>query len=104
MPRTVATTMVSDPRESVGDAMVATDLDGTIQFCNDAMQRVFGYSAAELIGTSIALLVLPDQREEQQRMFDRIRTGDRINSLQTQLLRKDGKPIDASLTLSPFRD
>jgi PAS domain S-box-containing protein len=98
--------VVSDPGERVGEAIVAVDLNGTIQSCNDATESLVGYRALELIGTSMTLLAPPERREEQQRSLARIRSGDgdRVDTLRTTLLCKDGTPIDVSLTFSPFRD
>jgi PAS domain S-box-containing protein len=96
--------VVSDPRELITDAVLAANLDGTIQFCNDATSHVFGYDATALIGTPLAHLVAPERREEQQRVFARVRSGDRVNGQVTRLVRGDGAPLDALLSVSPYRD
>jgi PAS domain S-box-containing protein len=97
------TYVIRDSRE-FGEAVVGTDWDGTIQFCNDATPHVFGYSSEELIGLPLLRLVTPERHEEQHRILMRVRTGSAVNGLATQLLRRDGEPFDAVLSVSPYHD
>jgi PAS domain S-box-containing protein len=96
--------VLRNPGERVGEAIVAVDLDGTIQSCNDATERLVGYPAVELIGTSITRLAPSERRMEQQRLLARVRNGDGVDGLQTTLLCKDGNAIEVWLTFSPSRD
>ena len=90
--------------ESSDDAIISKNLDGIIQSCNRATERIFGYSAAELVGQPITILIPPDRRDEEARILDRLRRGERIDHYETVRFTKDGRPIDVSLTISPIRD
>ncbi len=90
--------------ESSDDAIVTKDLNGIIRTWNRGAERLFGYSAAEMIGESILLLVPPELREEEHQILDRLRRGERIEHYETQRLAKDGRRRDISLTVSPIRD
>ena len=90
--------------ESSDDAIIAKDLDGTVQWSNAAAERVFGYSPAELIGQSIRILIPPDRQPEEDEILARLRQGERIEHFETVRITKDGRPIDISLTISPVRD
>ena len=90
--------------ESSDDAIIAKDLDGVIQSCNRAAERLFGYTRAELIGQSIRILIPPDRMGEEDVILDRIRHGHQIDHFETIRLAKDGHLIDISLTVSPVRD
>src|SRR5690349_11300874 len=96
--------MVRDSREFVGNAMMAASLDGTIQFCNDASQQLFGYSAPELMGLPLHHLVAPEHRPKQQHLLSGVRTADHGNGHPMQLIRRDGTRFDASMSVSPYRD
>ena len=90
--------------ESSDDAIVSETLDGTIASWNLGAERIYGYSAAEVKGRPISLLVPPQVLDEVPAMLDRIRQGERIEHFETVRTRKDGAQIDVSLTLSPIRD
>ncbi len=90
--------------ESSDDAIIAKNLDGVIQSCNAAAKRLFGYTASELIGQSVRILIPPDRQAEEDEILARIRRGERIDHFETVRLAKDGRPIDISLTVSPVRD
>ena len=90
--------------ESSDDAILSKDLDGIIQSCNAAGERMFGYSAGELIGQSVRILIPPDRQHEEDDILHHVRAGERIAHFETIRLRKDGRPIDISLTVSPVRD
>ncbi len=90
--------------ESSEDAIVAKDLDGIVTSWNSGAERVFGYSADEIVGRSITLLI-PDERvDEESMVLERIRRGDRVEHFDTIRRRKDGSLVDISLTVSPIRD
>ncbi|HEY7189516.1 MAG TPA: PAS domain S-box protein [Vicinamibacterales bacterium] len=90
--------------ESSDDAILSKDLNGIIQSCNAAGARMFGYSPNELIGQSVRILIPPERQHEEDDILQHIRAGERIDHFETVRLRKDGRPIDISLTVSPVRD
>jgi PAS domain S-box-containing protein len=90
--------------ESSDDAILSKDLDGIIQSCNAAGERIFGYTAAELIGKPVRMLIPPERQEEEDDILARLRRGERIEHFETVRLTKDGRRIDLSLTISPVRD
>ena len=90
--------------ESSDDAIIAKNLDGIIQACNAAAERLFGYQPGELIGQSVRVLIPPDRQREEDDILARIRQGDRVDHFETVRLTRDGRPIDISLTVSPVRD
>jgi PAS domain S-box-containing protein len=90
--------------ESSDDAIASKSLDGVVTSWNTAAERLFGYTAAEMIGKPIALLIPPERADEEPQILHRIRNGERIDHYETVRRRKDGKLIDISLTVSPIRD
>jgi PAS domain S-box-containing protein len=90
--------------ESSDDAILSKDLNGIIQSCNAAGERMFGYPAGDLIGQSVRILIPPDRQHEEDDILEHIRAGERIEHFETIRLRKDGRAIDISLTVSPVRD
>jgi two-component system cell cycle sensor histidine kinase/response regulator CckA len=85
-------------------AIVGKTLQGIIRTWNAAAESLYGYSAAEVIGKSISILVPPDRSFELTQIFDKIRAGERIDRFETVRRRKDGTLVDVSLTISPMRD
>jgi len=90
--------------ESSDDAIIAKDLDGKIQSWNPAAERIFGYTAAEMVGQSVLRLVPPDLHTEEHEILARLRRGEHIAHYETTRLRKDGQRILIALTVSPIRD
>ena len=90
--------------ESSDDAIVSKNLDGIIQSWNTAAERIFGYTAEEVIGKSIRLIVPDDRQAEEDDVLRSVREGRRIDHFDTVRLRKDGSLVDISLTVSPVRD
>jgi PAS domain S-box-containing protein len=90
--------------ENSDDAIISKDLCGTITSWNPGAERVFGYSAEELIGKPIAIVVPPDRVDEDAGILERIRRGERVRHYETIRQRKDGTLIHVSLTVSPIRD
>ena len=88
--------------ESSNDAIITKTLDGTITAWNKAAERLFGYSAAEAVGKSIDIIVPPDRRADVDDILTRIGRGERIEQHQTTRLRKDGRQVDVSLSVSPI--
>ena len=89
---------------SSDDAIIGKALDGTIVSWNAGAERMYGYSAKEMLGRSITTLIPPDLAGEMPAIQQRLERGERIAHLETVRLRKDGSPIDISLTSSPIRD
>src|SRR5690606_32013479 len=90
--------------DSSGDAITSKSLDGTIQSWNSGAERVFGYSAAEMIGQPITLLVPPDRSEEESSIIECLKRRDRVETFETIRRRKDGREIHVSVTVSPIHD
>ena len=90
--------------ESSDDAIISKNLKGIIQTWNSGAERIFGYSAEEMIGTSVLKLSPPELRSEEATILERQRRGERIDHYETIRVRKDGRRIDVSLTVSPIRD
>lgn len=89
---------------STDDAIVSKDLNGIIQNCNPACERLFGYSNAELVGRPVTILIPPELQDEEPRILERLRRGERIEHFETVRMAKDGRRIDVSLTISPVRN
>src|SRR6185312_13619790 len=90
--------------DSADAAIIAKDLDGRIQSCNAAAERLFGYTADELIGREVRILIPAERQSEENDILARVRRGERIEHFETIRLTKNGRPIDVSLTVSPVRD
>ncbi len=90
--------------ESSDDAIVSKTLDGTIMSWNAAAERTFGYSAAEMVGSSVYVLIPPELHAEERDILARIAQGERVAHFETTRLRKDGNRIAISLSISPIRD
>ena len=90
--------------ESSEDAIISKSLDGTIQSWNHGAEELYGYSEEEAVGKPISLVVPPDRRHEENELIDRIREGERIKHFETTRVRRDGRHIQVSLTISPIRD
>ncbi|KCZ70657.1 PAS domain S-box [Candidatus Methanoperedens nitroreducens] len=90
--------------ESSDDAIIGKTLDGTILSWNMGAQKIYGYSANEVTGHSISILVPPGYPDDISQILKRIRQGQRIEHYETVRMRKDGKKIDISLTISPIKD
>ena len=90
--------------ESSDDAIVGKDIDGIITSWNRGAERLFGYTAREAVGQPVMMLIPPDREDEETSILDRIRRGESIAPFDTVRHRKDGTPVDVSLTISPVRD
>jgi two-component system, chemotaxis family, CheB/CheR fusion protein len=90
--------------ESSDDAIVSKDLNGIIETWNKGAERLFGYSAEEVIGKSITIVIPLERQHEEVDILDRIRRGQPIDHFETQRRRKDGSLVDISLTISPVTD
>lgn len=88
--------------ESSNDAIVSKDLRGIVMTWNRGAERLFGYTAPEMIGKPITLLIPPERSSEEAVILGRISAGERIDSYETVRMRKDGSLVDVSLTVSPI--
>lgn len=90
--------------ESSDDAIIAKDLQGIITSWNQGAERLFGYSAQEVVGKPITLLIPADLQSEEAAWLKRMERGERIEHYETIRLTKNGLPVDVSSRLSPIRD
>jgi PAS domain S-box-containing protein len=91
--------------DSSDDAIISKDLNGIITSWNKSAERLFGYTAAEAVGQSVATLLIPaDRQEEEPEILARLRRGERVDHFETKRRRKDGTLLDISLTISPVKD
>jgi PAS domain S-box-containing protein len=86
------------------DAIVSKDLHGIVRSWNPAAERMFGFTSQEAIGQSITLIIPPERRAEEDEVLRRIRRGEAVDHFETVRVRKDGRAIDISLTVSPVRN
>ena len=89
---------------SSDDAIVSKDVNGIVLSWNPAAERLFGYTAKEMIGESIIKIVPLDRHDEETYVLSRIRAGLSVEHFETVRQRKDGGLVDISLTVSPIRD
>ena len=90
--------------ESSDDAIISKSLDGIIQSWNAAAERLFGYASSEAVGRHISLVIPADRIAEEDHIIASLRAGRRIEHFETERVRKDGRRISVSLTVSPVRD
>src|SRR4051812_1611634 len=90
--------------ESSDDAIVSKTLDGVVTSWNRGAQRIFGWSAEEMFGCSILKIIPPDRHHEEPNILSRLRAGQRIDHYEAVRMRKDGRLIDVSVTISPVKD
>ena len=90
--------------DSADDAILSKDLNGIIQSCNAAAERLFGYPSSELVGQPVRMLIPPERQSEEDDILKRVRNGERIDHFETVRMAKDGRRLDISLTISPVRD
>lgn len=90
--------------ESSDDAIIGKDLNGVIQTWNKGAQKLFGYTAEEVVGRPVMIIIPPDRQREEDRILRQIRAGKGVEHFETVRRRKDGSLVDVSLTISPIRD
>ncbi|MGA9996909.1 MAG: PAS domain S-box protein [Pyrinomonadaceae bacterium] len=89
--------------ESADDAVISKTLEGIITSWNKGAERIFGYTADEVIGKPVTILIPEDHIDEEPAILSRLRAGERIEHYETVRVRKDGTFVDISLTVSPIR-
>lgn len=95
---------LADILESSGDAIIRSDLDGIILSWNPGAEKIYGYSAAEVRGKSLSILIPVHHQDELARILATVKQGGRLDNYETIRIRKDGEPIEVSLTMSPLAD
>lgn len=90
--------------ETSDDAIISKTLESVVTSWNSAAERMFGYTAKEMIGQTIYRIIPADRQEEEPRILARLRTGERVDHFETKRLKKDGTLLDVSLTVSPVLD
>ena len=90
--------------ESSDDAIISKTLDGVIVSWNAGTQHIYGYSEDEAIGKPIAMLVPSELVDEENKILERLRIGERVEHYETVRITKAGQNINVSLSLSPIRD
>jgi PAS domain S-box-containing protein len=86
------------------DAILSTDLEMRITSWNEGAQRLYGYTAEEVIGKKVTMLLPPDRLTEENDIIGQISSGSRVAPHETVRLHKDGTRLDVQLTVSPVRD
>lgn len=100
----IATLKLAAIVQNSDDAIISKDLSGTISSWNEGAQRIFGYSAGEIVGKSIMTLIPPDLRKEEEHILARLRQGERVDHFETIRMARNGRLIPVSLTISPIKD
>src|SRR5581483_3833434 len=90
--------------ESSQDAIVSKDLNGLITSWNSAAERLFGYTAEEAVRKPVTIIIPPERYQEEAEILNRIRSGERVEHLDTVRCRKDGRLVNVSVTVSPVRN
>ncbi len=89
---------------SSDDAIISIDLNMTVISWNEGAERLYGYSAEEIVGRPVTLLVAEGRRSEEVAIIERISSGHRVEPHDTVRRRKDGSEVEVSLTVSPIFD
>ena len=90
--------------ENSDDAIIAKTLDGIVTAWNQGAERMFGYAAEEMIGSSIARIIPPERVDEMRAILEQIGQGQSVDHRETERITKDGRRIKISVTVSPIRD
>ncbi|HUB50721.1 MAG TPA: PAS domain S-box protein [Terracidiphilus sp.] len=90
--------------ESTEDAIISKDLNGIVTHWNPAAERMFGFTALEMVGRPITTIIPPELRADEARILAAIARGERIQHFETVRVKKNGDTIDVSLTVSPIKD
>ena len=90
--------------ESSDDAIASKDLNGIVTSWNKSAERLFGYTADEIIGKSITTIIPPELLADEDMILSKIRKGEKIDHFETIRLTKSGERINVSLSISPVRD
>lgn len=86
------------------DAIMIRDLDGKVSFCNPAVERLFGYSVEEIVGSSTSIIVGPDRESPLALAQDRVIKSKSVEHLETQLKTKQGDLVEVAISIAPLID
>src|SRR5918993_3584914 len=86
------------------DAIISKDLTGVITTWNTAAERMFGYTADEIVGQHVTVLIPAERRSEEDYVLAQVRAGIGLRHYETVRQRRDGTPVDVSLSVSPIRN
>jgi PAS domain S-box-containing protein len=89
--------------ESSDDAIISKNLEGIIVSWNKGAERLYGYTAEEVVGKPLSILIPPDHDDELPVIMERLKRGEQIEHFETVRMRKDSSRLDVSLTISPVR-
>ncbi|MGJ8670630.1 MAG: PAS domain S-box protein [Oceanococcus sp.] len=90
--------------DSTADAIIGKSTEGVVTSWNKGAERMFGYTASEIIGKHVSSLIPPAIKAEEQNILSNLLHGDRVEPYETQRVRKGGEIFDVSLTVSPVQD
>jgi PAS domain S-box-containing protein len=90
--------------QGTDDAIIGKNLKGIVTDWNPSAERIFGYTAAEMIGQPITKVIPAERLEEEPLILARLQRGERVDHFETVRMTKSGQPIDVSLTISPIKD
>ena len=90
--------------ESSDDAILSVDLDATIATWNRGAEELFGYAPEEIVGKSVTILIPADRQDEEPKILERVGRGEHVQHYETVRLRKDGRSVPVSLSVSPIMD
>src|SRR3982751_1240956 len=85
--------------ESSDDAIVSKSLDGIIRTWNKSAERIFGWTADEVVGKPITIIIPPDRLHEEATILARLRAGERVDHFDTIRVTKDGRELHVSVTI-----
>src|SRR4051812_43060026 len=89
---------------SSDDAVISKTVEGIVTSWNPSAERIFGYTAAEMIGRPISVLAPPGREDEMPAILERLKRGEKVSHFETVRRHKDGRLVDISLTVSPVYD
>jgi len=98
------TSLLASIVDSSDDAIIGKTIEGVITSWNRAAELMYGYTAEEIIGKPVSVLLSPDRPKEMVEILEKIRKGERVEHYETLRQRKDGSVVHISLTVSPIRD
>lgn len=90
--------------ESSDDAVVSKDLNGIVTSWNESASKLFGYSADEIVGRSIKMLIPPEKHSEEDEILAKISKGQQVRHYEAKRLHKSGRIIKISITISPLKN
>ncbi|MBV9957931.1 MAG: PAS domain S-box protein, partial [Acidobacteria bacterium] len=90
--------------ETSDDAIISKDLNGIITSWNRAAEKLYGYTAAEVIGQPVSIIIPTDKRGEMTQILEQIKRGERVDHFETMRVSREGQLVEVSLTVSPIKD